>query len=313
MGTEKQAARDKTPIWLKALAGFLGSAVLAFLGFLTSNYLQAKADADARLKLYTDLMSKREEADTQTRQQMLSLMIQTYLNGPTSDLEHKVLGLELLAKNFHESVELSPLFRSVYKQIGESTYPQTAKTDYMRRLEVVAKDVAANQIEILHDSGFIERASVRLDKPAEIGKDNLFCFYFPIHSEDLIGGKPCAPDDGPTSVPRNRRFMRVQVFGIDQMKREFKFRLMSSTDDGEMIDALRTVDYFDFPMLNNIHLSHSQRVAIVLENILDGGADLALAYFPASRASLWDKPYFEELVHDLLSPGSTVQPQTEPR
>jgi hypothetical protein len=53
-------------------------------------------------------------------------------------------------------------------------------------------------------------------------------------------------------------------------------------------------------MIDNTHLTHGERCAVALTQITDQAAHVALAYFPGSRASLKDKPYYDDLVHDLI-------------
>jgi hypothetical protein len=55
---------------------------------------------------------------------------------------------------------------------------------------------------------------------------------------------------------------------------------------------------FDFPLIDNTRLSKGQRVAVVLTEWTpgaEGGADLALVHFSDSRASLKEKPYYDEI------------------
>ena len=70
----------------------------------------------------------------------------------------------------------------------------------------------------------------------------------------------------------------------DQVEADFTFR----------------VGFFDFPIIDNTRLSKGQRVAIVLRRWESGSAELALVYFPGSRASLKEKPYYDEVVHELV-------------
>jgi hypothetical protein len=57
--------------------------------------------------------------------------------------------------------------------------------------------------------------------------------------------------------------------------------------------------FFSTPMIDNTRLSNDQRVAIVLSDMNDAGASLSLVYFPGSRASLREKPYYEEILRKL--------------
>jgi hypothetical protein len=303
-----ESTQEKSSFWLKAIGGFLASAVLALLGFATNNYLQKKGERDAKLKLYTELMSKREESDTNIREQMLSLMMSTFLGDAKGDLEQKVLGLELLSQNFHESIEISSLFRHVRLRIVESTEVEAKKQDHLSRLERVAREVAGKQIEILQEPGYARFAPVDFDELAKSPAGmQVFDNCFPLHAEDA--GLPAAnPGESPPLEASNKRCIRVQVLANDIKKKELRLRLMSSAE-GEDVDAQFALDYFDFPMVDNTHLSHNQRCAVVLQNFGEDSADLALVYFPASHASLRDKPYYDELVHDLVSANKDQLPK----
>ncbi len=45
----------------------------------------------------------------------------------------------------------------------------------------------------------------------------------------------------------------------------------------------------DFPLIDNTRLKDGDGVAVVLRRWAEGSAELALAYFPGSRASLKDR------------------------
>ena len=65
---------------LKWLIGTL--AIPAALGFVSYEYQKAQAEHqlnDARLRLYTELLSKREEADTSVRRGIFDKVLDTYL------------------------------------------------------------------------------------------------------------------------------------------------------------------------------------------------------------------------------------------
>jgi hypothetical protein len=77
---------------------------------------------------------------------------------------------------------------------------------------------------------------------------------------------------------------------------------------------------FAFPMIDNSHLSHSERCSVSVTRITmpegepatsvkDVTVDVAIAYFQASRASLKDKPYYDEVLHDLLEGPAASNPK----
>jgi hypothetical protein len=63
-------------------------------------------------------------------------------------------------------------------------------------------------------------------------------------------------------------------------------------------------------MIDNTRLTGSERCSVTVMRIVDNAVTLAIAYFPASRASLKDKPYYDEVLNDLLrQPSSSGVPR----
>jgi len=88
--------------------------------------------------------------------------------------------------------------------------------------------------------------------------------------------------------------------------------LMSETFE---IDDTFLVGFFDFPMVDNTRLSRGDRCAIMLNeaHVRDGFVKATLTYFPGSRASLKDKPYYDEVIEQLLrEPGESKLRDKEP-
>ena len=77
-------------------------------------------------------------------------------------------------------------------------------------------------------------------------------------------------------------------------------RLASLDLEGKReIDTNFIVGLFDFPMIDNTRLSGGERASVSLTALNPNVLSLALAYFPASRASLKDKPYYDEVMREL--------------
>jgi hypothetical protein len=74
------------------------------------------------------------------------------------------------------------------------------------------------------------------------------------------------------------------------------------------------ISYFEFPMIDNTRLKNDMRLAVVLNSFVsedrfnDSGQpagksnriELKVIYFPGSRSSLKEKPYFDDIVSKLL-------------
>jgi hypothetical protein len=70
-------------------------AIPVTLAFVAHNYQQSQAErqiSDARLRLYTELLSKREEADTAVRRGIFDKVLEKYLTQATRDCRRSSWG-----------------------------------------------------------------------------------------------------------------------------------------------------------------------------------------------------------------------------
>lgn len=74
------------------------------------------------------------------------------------------------------------------------------------------------------------------------------------------------------------------------------------------IDSWFWVGLFDFPMIDNTRLTNDERAAVSLLELTPDSVKIVLAYFPGSRASLKDKPYYDELMNQLDRPAGQRLP-----
>ncbi len=298
MADPEKTGWGKAAIVLQPMGGLLTALAVAFVGILGSSHLDRSQKQDARFRLYTELMSKREQSDTALREDMFKLIVGTFLTPSTAKLEQKVLSLELLAYNFHESLELAPLFKHVLREVEASKDPQ--KAEYRKRLESVAKDVARKEIEVLQKSGALrERGIAFEDLQAHPEGIQVFEECFPLHSEDV---SQAAVKDQSSTVGKpdeNRRCIRADVIEKHPTAPRLQIRLESTTPEGESVDVHFWLDYYDLPMVDNTHLSHDQRIAVVLRQFTATSAQLAFVYFPGSHAGLRDKPFYDDMLQQL--------------
>lgn len=127
--------KDKAPKdkWdkIEILTKFLPAIVVAIIAILGNYYLQNKQKADTNLKLYTQLLANKENSENTLRKDMFFEMLKSFLSpekgGANSQVEsveqaltkirEKRFSLELLARNFHESLDMKPLFKHVLMEI----------------------------------------------------------------------------------------------------------------------------------------------------------------------------------------------------
>ena len=148
------------PTWLSldALKWLVATAAIPVtLAVVSSQYQSAQTErqaTDARLRLYTELLSKREEADTGVRKGIFDKVIETYLKPAGQDLQGKLVALELLALNFNDSLDLSPLFWQLDREIRQQAHPErrSALMDQLQRITNAVKDRQSEVLEAVGDS-----------------------------------------------------------------------------------------------------------------------------------------------------------------
>src|SRR5437773_5361803 len=135
---------DKAAIVLHPLNGLLTALAVALLGYYTSTILRQNETRQTNERVYTELMSSREQAESGLRKDMFLSIIQSFLRPDAAGLEAKMLNLEMLAYNFHESLELKPLFAHMDRQITAANGPE--KAGHVSRLNQVAREITNRQM-----------------------------------------------------------------------------------------------------------------------------------------------------------------------
>src|SRR5262245_42024897 len=138
--------------------------VTLLVGWIFNSSLNTRQERDNNVRLYADMMGRREEADAGLRKDMFKSILDTFLKKdpkqqPAEYLETEVLNIELLAYNFHESLDLGPLFKHVRRELlaGAKDDPDG---NMLWRLERVAIDVKERQLAVLADSGAVEPGTI---------------------------------------------------------------------------------------------------------------------------------------------------------
>jgi hypothetical protein len=286
MADRQRDGWDKAAIILQSLGGFVTAAVVAMLGIVGSSYLNEKQKIDTNVRLYTELMSKREDAESALRKDMFTSIIDTFLKPQAPSLDVRVLNLELLAYNFHESLNLKPLFSSIDQQIQNST--DDRKQEYRERLNRVAREITRKQMVVLEGAGKKYDSKFKLANVPTSKKG------MPVELEETV-----------LSLEGIEREFRVFVMEVRPNTQELRLRLETITPEQPASDfTANSVEFwtgfYDFPMIDHTRLSHDQRVAITLTNFEEGYANITTVYFPGAYAGLKERPYYQEVVKELL-------------
>jgi hypothetical protein len=86
---------DKVQILVQPLGGLFTAFAIAMLGFKSSEFLNRRQAIETNTRLYSELMSKREESESALRKDMFQTIIGSFVNASgKGDLDASVLNLE---------------------------------------------------------------------------------------------------------------------------------------------------------------------------------------------------------------------------
>lgn len=282
---------DKLAIILHPVGGLLTAIAVASLGILGSRALERQQSDEAKLRLYSELMSRREESESTLRKEMFQSVIGSFFDPASTSMDVQLLKMELLAHNFHEALNLTPLFLHLRRAIVESNRPLTERRAQEDRLSELAREVTRKQVIVLEAGGRRTDWTVLL-------------------SDSLFAGTASAQlEDARLELDGIERRFRITVLSADTAQRELRVGLEIETLPQPGVPETAAgryavefdVGFFSSPMIDNTRLSNDQRVAVVLTDLNEAGASLSLVYFPGSRASLREKPYYEEILRKLAA------------
>jgi hypothetical protein len=274
---------DKVTIVMHPLGGVLTALAVTYVGMKGSQVLDRRQSVDTNARLYSELMSRREEAESSLRKDMFVSIISSFLQPSREDLDGKVLNLELLAYNFNDSLNLKPLFLDLQRRLQRSKDPD--KQDYLDRINRVAKETTAKQLFSLLAQGRSFTRSVDFDELKAAGAAGI-----PLDPETVtVRGTTCEV-----------RMRVLKIVDAAQLLVRLEVRYPGAKPELPDTRATFNVGYFDFPVIDNTRLANGLRCAVTLANYApDAAADLTTVCFPGEYASLKDRPYYDEVIQKL--------------
>jgi len=334
---------DKVSIILRPVGGLLAAIAITSLGFIGSHALHERQSDELNLRLYTELMSNREAAENSLRKDMFEKIFASFLEPAKKSgndgkdtlekeleqIESKLLSLELLTRNFHESLDIKPLFIHVLLEIidlkrefGKRESPgeeEINKQDPYRKLDRYRKNlfkiterIRTKQREVL----------------AEAGDE----FIMEIPLGDLCDGKnPLESLDGVRCDQKGFKKKKTLKFG-DDYEREFEIFIPRAYLEWNMLrmevkatlrkgTARKKEDKkkfwmgrFDFPTVDNTYLSANERYAVIFDKIdrEKNIAKISLVYFPASFTGLKEKSFYHQKAMQYLVGESKLFKENRP-
>lgn len=164
-----------------------------------------RAQAESRNRLYTGLLHKREVADTAVRRAVFDKLMDRHLNPDPKDMDDKLVALALLAVNFHDSLNLSPLFWQIDRQMSFSGARGFAKPLPMHLAAVPSIALPTEgcvAIEALTRSGqgasTLEVNASCIDSDAQRGAiphQRRWIFWVDLHDFPLVTFTPLSHDE----------------------------------------------------------------------------------------------------------------------
>jgi len=297
---KKRDIWDKVVIILQPVSGLITAMTIALVSYFGSDYLNNKQNNDSRIRLYTELMSGREQAESALRKDMFNSILGTILKD-THSLDENILQLELLAYNFHESLNLMPLFVYLNRKIaGEKNI--RLKVEYRKRLYKMAGDVISKQISSLEGSAVRETMFITFPGDSIRYKPGL-SQEFAIDWKDSKVFYDTIKIGNTQNVYKRVIFLKALRYNVDEKTVNVRLDIETS-ENGKYINMVTqefTIDYFQFPMIDNTRLSNDMRCAVVMRDFdFPNFIEVDIIYFPGSHSSLKEKPYYDEVVKKLL-------------
>ena len=235
--------------------------------------------------------------------------------------------LELLALNFGESLSLTPLFLELDRELEirqKGVFWQLERDIFRKRLRSLARRVAERQLSALGTGGTSFDIDVPLMRIINSGSytwpDAVFTPFPALTDAD---GDTDTPDDGAQTINAEARDA-LSVIRCGGADKQFRITFSNANLERKTIDvdleiydrgaltgktahssALSfTLDFFNFPMIDNTKLTGNTRFALILtqfdlENIEVDNVKVTGICFPGSYASERDKPFLTEVLDSL--------------
>jgi hypothetical protein len=291
---------DKIEILMQPIGGIVAALTIAIVSYFGSVYLNNKQNTESKNKLYTELMSSREQSESTLRKDMFNSILTSILKDSNS-LDERILQLELLAYNFHQSLNLMPLFDYLNRQIG-SEKDNKNKSEYRKRLYKMARDVTSKQISSLEGAAAKEMMFITFTGDSGGYKPGL-SQELPIEWKDSKEFRDTVKVGYTTDVYKRVVYLKALAYNVDEKSVNVRLDIETSINEKfvNMVTQEFTIDYFQFPMIDNTRLSNDMRCAVVMRDFdFPNYIQLDILYFPGSHSSLNEKPYYDDVMKKLL-------------
>ena len=284
---------DKANIILGPVATLMTAVTIAMVSYIASDYLNQNQENEAKTRLYTELMSRREESESALRKDMFTSIINSILAG-SSSMDEKILQLELLAYNFHESLNLTPLFTYLDRKNNSETENPVLRASFNERLYTMSREVTNKQVASLEGVSVTEKFN--------------YC-YDTLNCPDASPTFSCTFLDNVQNgltTDTIEHIVRLSILEMDTVRRSLNVRLNICTrlpdKEDKCANPSFTIDFFEFPMIDNTRLINDKRCSVVMRDFdpVNKFIEIDIIFFPGTHSSLKERPYYDDIVAKLL-------------
>ncbi|SHJ04833.1 hypothetical protein SAMN02745165_01405 [Malonomonas rubra DSM 5091] len=325
---QKKSGWEIFDIVAKPTASLLTALAIALLGYWGQRTISSIAAMDQNARLYTELLSKREQSESSLRKDMFTLILKDFFgadNGgspsapaSSAEISQKLLKLEMLALNFGDSLSLAPLFLEVSRDIDKAKPApdermgwKVKKGELTGRLHRLAKRVAGSQLAALKPRGKPLHIEIPLEtvKKTETAQQGFYTWPEDEVAQIAVGDAELAEDLKMELAQLTQggitRILTFQFSTADYKQKTIEVALTVETInadgslDNQPTEMSFNLDYYNFPLIDNTRLSDNQRFALVLSGFDENTVKVEGVLFPGEFSSQRDKPYLMDAIKAL--------------
>jgi len=336
---DRKEAKNGGDLWQKVESfAKIVAAVGVTIGSVWIPYVIGRTSEQSdRAKVYMQVMSEREKADTAIRQEMFKTLLTNYLGRfedkkdvaeSEESFRKRIMFLNLLTLNFQEYLNARPLFEDVYQRLekaeerdGKDGKPYRIWGELQKDLFRVARNAASGQAAMLTRSGLSRTFNLTKGKAVCIrlySVENLVELTDKFEKQPLLDRKTESCSDA--SVQDSRRMDKgfpaidVELEEVNESGVRVKVTpYQESFRNGTLnfVQALKPikfeVSFFDLPYMDNTRLFDGSRFALLLSYVdkKEETAEINAIIFKGEFMSLRDRPFFEEMLQKLNQEGKS--------
>ena len=311
---EKKSGKDfweKVEILSRPIQATVTALAIALIGYFGQHTLTTMNSQEQNARLFTELLSKREDAESSLRKDMFKEILDGFFDSNDTGkagLSKRILKLELLAQNFGDSLSLGPLFSELsrdidryYKNAGAEQ--RFAAAPQKKRLRSLARQVASTQMASIISRG--ESFTIKLKQsdfqssPKIVDSDD-WQYSWP-YDLGLLEGETAKINILELDGKKYHVTMHFRSVDLNEHSILAGLNITALGEDAStgQIEMKFTLDHFNFPLIDNTRLPNSHRFAVVLEKFNKTEIHIKGILFPGMYASQRDKPFLSEAIDQL--------------